>query len=88
MDIVERLRMTPETGADPDLIFAAVEEIEMLRANVLAEREACAKLVEEFPHWLGNTGRREIATALRLRSNARDEGCASIPLDQPVLPNI
>jgi hypothetical protein len=27
--------------------------------------EMCAKLVEEFPHWLGNTGRREIATAIR-----------------------
>lgn len=30
-DIVERLRATPETGADPDMIFEAANEIERLR---------------------------------------------------------
>ena len=35
MDIVEELRATPETGADPDMIFEAADEIERLRAALL-----------------------------------------------------
>lgn len=35
MDIVEQLRATPETGADPDIIFEAADEIERLRAAML-----------------------------------------------------
>jgi len=31
MDIIEQLRATPETGADPDMIFEAADEIERLR---------------------------------------------------------
>lgn len=34
MDIVEQLRATPETGADPDMIFEAAEEIERLRRYI------------------------------------------------------
>lgn len=56
---------------DGDKANAILHEIRCaVQAMVEAEREACAKLVEEFPHWLGNTGRSEIATALRLRHNA------------------
>lgn len=34
-------------------------------AQVAEERERCAKVVEEFPHWLGKQGRKEIAAAIR-----------------------
>jgi hypothetical protein len=34
MDIVEKLRATPETGADHDMIFEAADEIERLRRYV------------------------------------------------------
>lgn len=37
---------------------------ELARA-VADERERCAALVEQFPHWLGNQGRSEIAAAIR-----------------------
>ena len=42
-DIVERLRATPETGADPDMIFEAADEIERLRNAIeraLADSES------------------------------------------------
>ena len=37
-DIIERLRATPETGADPDMIYETADEIERLRTE-LAERD-------------------------------------------------
>lgn len=58
MDIVERLRMTPETGADPDLIYEAVEEIEMLRDelrpmwNDAGEAATLAAAAEDADEWL------------------------------------
>jgi hypothetical protein len=44
--------------------------IKALEASVLAEREACAQVVEEYPHWLGMTAKAEIANAIRDRGNA------------------
>jgi hypothetical protein len=38
-----------------------------MREAVLAEREACAQVVEEYPHWLGMTAKAEIANAIRAR---------------------
>ena len=32
-----------------------------------AEREACAKLLEEYPYWLGTVGKREIVATIRAR---------------------
>jgi hypothetical protein len=40
-----------------------------MREAVLAEREACAQVVEEYPHWLGMTAKAEIANAIRARGN-------------------
>jgi hypothetical protein len=40
-----------------------------MREAVLAEREACAQVVEEYPHWLGMTAKAEIANAIRNRGN-------------------
>jgi len=47
MDIVERLLATPETGADPDLIFAAAKEIEQLRLAEEGAKEAFAHVVRQ-----------------------------------------
>ena len=40
-------------------------------ANLVAaaEREECAKLLEEYPYWLGTVGKREIAATIRARGN-------------------
>jgi hypothetical protein len=40
-----------------------------VKAAVEAEREACAQVVEEYPHWLGMTAKAEIANAIRNRGN-------------------
>ena len=37
---------------------------------VLAEREACANLIEEYPEWVGINAKREIANAIRARGEA------------------
>ena len=43
-------------------------DIERFSTLVAAEeREQCANVVETFPHWLGENGRREIADAIRAR---------------------
>lgn len=34
-------------------------------AGVVAEREACAKLIEAYPEWIGNKAKQEIAAAIR-----------------------
>lgn len=34
---------------------------------IVKEREACAKLIEEYPQWVGINAKREIAKAIRAR---------------------
>jgi hypothetical protein len=44
------------------------QEFERFAARVRAdEREACAKLIEAYPVWIGDNAKREIAAALRAR---------------------
>jgi outer membrane protein assembly factor BamD (BamD/ComL family) len=52
-----------ETGSTLDVLrrFEA-----LVRAD---EREVCAQMVEEYPHWLGMTAKAEIANAIRNRGN-------------------
>jgi hypothetical protein len=46
------------------------KDIKAFEALVRAdEREACAQVVEEYPHWLGMTAKAEIANAIRSRGN-------------------
>jgi hypothetical protein len=40
------------------------------RRAVEREREACAKVVEEYPHWIGLTAKAEISNAIRARGQA------------------
>ena len=58
------------------IVFATGEEIpgytaeQMLawgKACAAAEREECAKLLEEYPYWLGTVGKREIVATIRAR---------------------
>jgi hypothetical protein len=66
-----------ETGSTLDVLrrFEALvradERDRAMRENayVQAEREACAKVIEEYPHWLGMTAKAEIANAIRNRRN-------------------
>jgi hypothetical protein len=45
-------------------------ELKAFEAFVRAdEREVCAQVVEEYPHWLGMTAKAEIANAIRNRGN-------------------
>ncbi len=37
-------------------------------AGVVAEREACAKLIEAYPYWLGTVAKQEISDAIRART--------------------
>lgn len=61
----------------PDLVGGIVwADCELMWINdritlaILAEREACATLIESFPFWLGEHAKREIAEAIRMRLSA------------------
>ena len=41
-----------------------------VRKAVEREREACAKVVEEYPHWIGLTAKAEISNAIRARGQS------------------
>ena len=45
--------------------LAALEQI--VAAARADEREECAKLLEEYPYWLGTVGKREIVATIRAR---------------------
>jgi hypothetical protein len=42
---------------------------DMVATAVAQEREACAQVVEEYPHWIGLTAKAEISNAIRARGN-------------------
>jgi hypothetical protein len=41
-----------------------------IREAVERERKACAKIVEDYPHWIGLTAKAEISNAIRARGQA------------------
>jgi hypothetical protein len=48
--------------------YAVDEQLKRFAALVAAaEREACAKLIEAYPVWIGDNAKREIAAAIRAR---------------------
>ena len=61
------IRMAREAGLQPyyDDQEPAIERFAALVAA--AEREECAKLLKEYPYWLGTVGKREIVAAIRAR---------------------
>jgi hypothetical protein len=55
-------------GAHTEWTGAPLDRLEQLVALARAdEREVCAQVVEEYPHWLGMTAKAEIANAIRNR---------------------
>jgi hypothetical protein len=53
----------------PAEMEAMERQVNILTDALAAEREACAQVVEEYPHWLGMTAKAEIANAIRNRGN-------------------
>ena len=47
--------------------FTAEQMLAWGKACAAAEREECAKLLEEYPYWLGTVGKREIVATIRAR---------------------
>jgi hypothetical protein len=41
--------------------------MELVAVSAEEEREACAKLIETYPVWIGDNAKREIAAAIRAR---------------------
>jgi hypothetical protein len=57
-------------GAHTEWTGAPLDRLEQLVALARAdERDLCAQVVEEYPHWLGMTAKAEIANAIRNRGN-------------------
>ena len=58
-------RMAREAGGlpDPMVFYAGYERFANLVAA--AQKEADAKLIEAYPHWIGTNAQREIASAIR-----------------------
>ena len=69
----------PEILAFANLVAAAEREAcldAMMQSTTKAvdtamalEREACAKLIEEYPYWLGKIAKQEISAAILARGN-------------------
>jgi len=58
-----------ERSSWPAEMEAMERQVNILTDALAAEREACAQVVEEYPHWLGMTAKAEIANAIRNRGN-------------------
>ena len=57
-------------GLCPEIAEWQAEMIaEAAQNSVLAEREACAKVVEDYPHWIGLTAKAEISNAIRAKGD-------------------
>jgi hypothetical protein len=50
-----------------DDLFTGKQLIEYAKLVAQAEREACAKVIENYPTWLGKTAKTEISNAIRAR---------------------
>jgi len=71
MTFKQTIELAREAGDDWDSTLSTDKEFlkrfeSLVRAD---EREACAQVVEEYPHWLGMTAKAEIANAIRNMGN-------------------
>ncbi len=64
-----RLGALSMRGANSDETKAAADEIERLRAAVLAEREACARIADAWAEHTGVDDLLLLAAAIRARNN-------------------
>ena len=52
------------------MVVIVKDQLERFADLVRAEeRDLCAQVVEEYPHWLGMTAKAEISNAIRNRGN-------------------
>ena len=58
------IRMAREAGLIDQMVFYAGYE-RFANLVAAAQREADAKLIEEYPYWIGTIAKREIAAAIR-----------------------
>ena len=52
-------------GRSDGVLFTETELETFVELVAAAEREAIAKLIEEYPYWLGTVAKKEIAAAIR-----------------------
>ena len=65
----EIIEMAREAGiVHPQMVSLHLEHFAKLVAA--KEREACAKVIENYPAWLGKTAKTEISNAIRARGEA------------------
>jgi hypothetical protein len=58
-----------ERNSWPAEMEAMERQVNILTDALAAEREACAQVVVDYPHWLGMNAKGEIANAIRNRGN-------------------
>jgi hypothetical protein len=66
LEYAEKFAKLVLMNTDPNSFMSYQEGVEVGR---LAERAACAKLIEEYPYWLGKISKQEISAAIRARGN-------------------
>ena len=69
MNREEIIKLAREADLQAEYDDYVLERLERFAALVAAaEREACAKAIENYPEWIGNKAKEEISNAIRARS--------------------
>jgi hypothetical protein len=63
------IRMAREAGLQPYYDEQETDIEAFAHLVAAAEREACAKLIEAYPEWLGVNAKQDISAAIRARGN-------------------
>ena len=66
-EIIEMARQAGFKMENSAAIQAAKAFAKLVAAK---EREACAKVIENYLHWIGNTAKTEISNAIRARGES------------------
>ena len=73
-EIIEIAQECKLIGMRPHLDGIYTEALEAFAKLVAAkEREACAKVIENYPHWIGKTAKTEISNAIRARTEDKND---------------
>ncbi len=64
----EQIARSVLTAVNADTSWPSVNHVaNAIMEAVAIEREACAKVIEEHPYWLGQNAKREASDAIRAR---------------------
>jgi len=70
-EIIEMAQKCNLIGMRPHLDGIYTEALtEFAKLVAAKEREVCAKVIENYPHWVGKTAKTEISNAIRARGEA------------------